>query len=228
MSVLQGLMLLVAMGSAPPEYTEQQVERAIEYGYEDGRMDRIIPDCEAKVGGAGNRFKEALSNSMKTVDSAILSSFDVRGESPLAMVSKHAAKAQEAYRAKPDGNDPEVLKLVERDWFYVYVTGRDNHSLLAMQRIAEAGIGEILIRPRGDKKNKMAVQPLSRKPTDEGNQMFGFPLPSQVAIFDSEDVLEIARSKNKDVEVIILPLKGKEYKCRLKKKEILRGYGWKR
>ena len=186
--------------TAEARVSEEDIQAAINIGYQDGKLDNVVPSCSAALTGFGRAFKKAVRAGL-TGSGAHVEFVRVVGLSPLAIVAINAREHAEKYLPAP--TLAASAGTVERDVFIVVVSAPDLMS--------DAPLKHVVIRPRGSKNRQEVVQPLNAE----------VEAKTAVAIFDSAAVLQIA--ERKDVQVMIVTGAG-EVKCNLDDKRIRRAY----
>ena len=188
----------LATGEA--RFSAEDIQAAINIGYQDGKLGDVVPSCSASLAGFGRVFKKAVRAGL-TDSGAHIEMARVVGLSPLAIVAINAREHAEKYLPAP--TPTESAETVERDVFLVVVS--------APTLMSDAPLKHVVLQPRGSKNRQQIVQPLNAE----------FEATTAVAIFDSATVLQIA--ERKDVQVVIVTGAG-EMKCNLDDKRIRRAY----
>ena len=226
--VAAALPLLALLAPAPADaqpYSAEDLGFALEQGLR-GDADRLQDSCDASVGGFWNKLNEALQSTQGADGSYHgVRRFRITGQPPLARVAWHAEQSKKQYRPMPLPDDEAVLDMVRDDIFTVWANPDTGGSMITAARLADTGVEHLVLRPRGDKDGRQAIQPIFIELAGEqtARNLFGatVELEGVVASFDSQEVIEIA--KEADVEAVLITSAG-EFKCNLDDNRILRGY----
>ena len=185
-----------------------------------GKARDLVATCTAKPGGWTQAL--AAATACKGCPPSI-EQYGVGGTTALARVAILASERKEKYLPAPSFE--EATAIAKRDAFVLRITPMAINMTQAA-KLADEIVKHVVIRPRGDKKGKQTVQPLSIELTNSRTyeNLFGATFETQGVIveFDSEAVRSIA--SRKDVEVVIIATGGQERKCSLDDKRIRRAY----
>ena len=111
------LMGTLASAQSEQEYSDAQIDAAIEIGYDDD-LDQIMHTCNASVGGLWNKLGEALSNA----EGQPLREWRIHGQPPLARIAQEADFARRRYADRPTPDD--VRDLLGDDIFTIWAEPR--------------------------------------------------------------------------------------------------------
>ena len=226
MRYLATVVALILMGwgtpasaQSEPSYSDEQINAAIEVGYNDD-LDRIMHSCNASVGGFFNKLNEALSSA----EGQPLRAWQIHGQAPLARVAQEADFARRRYTSRPTPDD--VRDLLQDDVFTIWAEPDTKGDMRTAQNLTATNVETVVIRPRGDSDGRQVVQPLSVDVTDGtvASNLFGASVQvfGVVATFDSAAVREIIAQS--DLEVLLITGSREEFKCNLDDTRLQRGY----
>ena len=208
-----------ASAQSEPSYSDEQINAAIEVGYNDD-LDRIMHSCNASVGGFFNKLNEALNSA----EGQPFRAWQIHGQAPLARVAQEADFARRQYTGRPTPDD--VRDLLQDDVFTIWAEPDTEGDMRTAQNLAATNVETVVIRPRGDSDGRQVVQPLSVDVTDGtvASNLFGASVQvfGVVAIFDSAAVREIIAQS--DLEVLLITGSREEFKCNLDDTRLQRGY----
>ena len=211
-----GVVILQSVVTAQ-DYSAADITTAISFGTQK-HANRIQSSCSAGVGGFWNKLGEQLEHDA-------IRKYEILGQSPLARVADFAERAKARYQPIPAAEDDLVLEILSDNVFTVWAKPDSEGSMVTAARLADTGVEHVVIRPRGDQHGRATVQPLTVDVAGVAieHNLFGVgvELEGIVATFASDDVINIA--KTRDVEVILITTSG-EFKCNLDDKRIMRGY----
>lgn len=201
----------------PAGYTDAQIEAAIQVGYVDDDLDRIMHTCRASVGGFWNKLADAAGGTT----AAPLRQFRIHGQPPLARVAEEADFARRAYAPRPTPED--MRPLLGDDVFTIWARPDGGLDMHTARRLENTRIETVVVRPRG---RRNVVQPLSVELMDGEtySNLFGasVELVGVVATFDSDAVRAIIAER--DLEVLLITAARQEFKCNLDDTRLKRGY----
>ena len=223
-SVVVGVVILQSVVTAQ-DYSAADITTAISFGTQK-HANRIQSSCSAGIGGFWNKLGEiATSERDSDGQSHGVRKYEILGQSPLARVADFAERAKARYQPIPAAEDDLVLEILSDNVFTVWAKPDSEGSMVTAARLADTGVEHVVIRPRGDQHGRATVQPLTVDVAGVAieHNLFGVgvELEGIVATFASDDVINIA--KTRDVEVILITTSG-EFKCNLDDKRIMRGY----
>ena len=208
-----------ASAQSDPSYSDEQINAAIEVGYNDD-LDRIMHSCNASVGGFFNKLSEALNSA----EGQPLRAWQIHGQAPLARVAQEADFARRRYTGRPTPDD--VRDLLQDDVFTIWAEPDTEGDMRTAQNLAATNVETVVIRPRGDSDGRQVIQPLSVDVTDGtvASNLFGASVQvfGVVATFDSAAVREIIAQS--DLEVLLITRSREEFKCNLDDTRLQRGY----
>ena len=208
-----------ASAQSEPSYSDEQINAAIEVGYNDD-LDRIMHSCNASVGGFFNKLNEALNSA----EGQPLRAWQIHGQAPLARVAQEADFARRRYTGRPTPDD--VRDLLQDDVFTIWAEPDTEGDMRTAQNLAATNVETVVIRPRGDSDGRQVIQPLSVDVTDGtvASNLFGASVQvfGVVATFDSAAVREIIAQS--DLEVLLITRSREEFKCNLDDTRLQRGY----
>ena len=208
-----------ASAQSEPSYSDEQINAAIEVGYNDD-LNRIMHSCNASVGGFFNKLNEVLNSA----EGQPLRAWQIHGQAPLARVAQEADFARRRYTSRPTPDD--VRDLLQDDVFTIWAEPDTEGDMRTAQNLAVTNVETVVIRPRGDSDGRQVVQPLSVDVTDGtvASNLFGASVQvfGVVATFDSAAVREIIAQS--DLEVLLITGSREEFKCNLDDTRLQRGY----
>ena len=215
--VLATVLSSTLTAQEPPAYTDAQIEAAIQVGYDDDDLDRIMHTCRASVGGFWNKLADAAGGTT----AAPLRQFRIHGQPPLARVAEEADFARRAYAPRPAPDD--VRGMLVDDVFTIFARPDGGTDMRTAARLENTRIETVVVRPRG---RRDAVQALSVELMDGQtySNLFGasVELVGVIATFDSDAIRAIIAER--DLEVLLITAARQEFKCNLDDTRLKRGY----